>query len=733
MDNTKPWAPEAKMRQAILKGSMIEAYDEAINMLKSAPIKVDTTPIITNVQFMRSECKIMTASMVDGCQPPELDSLFAHMRENLHDLADNLSLVFAALDPNTPKRVRALADACTRVADISSLISEYRQLATLGSDGLGSIESLCNVLDTQKIAEHEAKELVSNLIGDTRLPVIDREFAVDALCHNLMTRHGRPTVLSLISALRVGELEPKVVGRIAVAIVADMISWPERWMTDRVLLESLDDLVDNDAEVADILRSIFIFFAKPRILPTVERFFNEDMAAEVNAMVSDLVNKVNKTDSSITISEEEADEIFGFKRKGFIDKMAKIEHWKKIGVDIGYTSTKGMRIFPFFRGEFMHWLRPFDPANPDIVKAVEHFADPDKVIRAVEGMDSLPDSDKYAIMLGFGGVDEATFNKLCDAASSADESDNMSNFVGKRVSEGCASALVSADGFVKDLYRAWMLRPDDFGYTPAFSSLCGALDGGLASHLFTDAAKLDYLGSSLVKYECWDEAVKVFATLCERNEADGTVDVNSLRKYAFSLIKVGRTEDGAEQLRRAEIIDDSDAWTKRILAECYVGLGKLSAAAYTVERAREAGTADAKMLAIAALCYTSMRKYDSALKCWTERADKAPSDADSALGIVRCLMQLGRDADAEERMGALLGDDDSAAALRLKALLATIRLKFTEANDILVKLARKEGCKSAVAVLEDDREMLEAHGITDASRLVLADRVRSACEDGGIE
>ena len=92
MDNSQPWAPEAKMREAILEGSLIRAYDEAIKFVKSANVKADLSLVITNLQYMRSECKLMTDSMVDGCVVPDLDTLFSRMRENLHDMADNLSL-----------------------------------------------------------------------------------------------------------------------------------------------------------------------------------------------------------------------------------------------------------------------------------------------------------------------------------------------------------------------------------------------------------------------------------------------------------------------------------------------------------------------------------------------------------------------------------------------------------------------------------------------------------------
>ena len=98
-------------------------------------------------------------------------------------------------------------------------------------------------------------------------------------------------------------------------------------------------------------------------------------------------------------------------------------------------------------------------------------------------------------------------------------------------------------------------------------------------------------------------------------------DAAIIRKYAYCLIKAGRDEDAIEQLRRAEIIDDSDIWTKRVLAECYAGLGRYAAAAYVVERANELGKADSKMLFIAASCNISLRRYDAAMQYYKSIAE----------------------------------------------------------------------------------------------------------------
>ena len=740
MDNSQPWAPEAKMREAILEGSLIRAYDEAIKFVKSANVKADLSLVVTNLQYMTSECKLMTDSMVDGCVVPDLDTLFSRMRENLHDMADNLSLVIAAATPDVPVRIRTLANSCSPVSDITALIADYKQMALVGSDGFEVIEPLCRVLDAQKIAEHEAKAIFNSLINDHELPELHRAYAVSALCHNIMSRHDRHLALSLISALRMGGLEPAVKGRCAVALIADMISWPRRWMTDRVLLDELDDLVeDSGSDAALLLRSVFVLFAKARMVDIVFQLLNADVVREVNNIVGNLIKAIidrkkvsGDAGVSITLSEDEAQEIFGFRQKAILDKFARLEQWKQMGIDVGYHSMKNMKDFPFFRNSFLHWLRPFDPSDAEVTDSVAHFDDKDDVLKSVAALSALPDSDKYSLTFSFKTASQELSQKLCEAIKNAELSADALSCAGETCPPAMSSELVAADGFVKDLYRAWKLRPDEFGYTPVFSSLTDVIEGGPVYHIFPSDSLQDKLGSLLVKFECWPEALKVFSSLCERSGADSASDAAIIRKYAYCLIKAGRDEDAIEQLRRAEIIDDSDIWTKRVLAECYAGLGRYAAAAYVVERANELGKADSKMLFIAASCNISLRRYDAAMQYYKSIAEAEPSNVEAACGVARCLLLLGRDDEAKEKISGL-AEVGSSATLAISAIYSAVTLCFSQAKDMLVAVAKEKGCAAAIAIINDNKDILLSHGISEGHVFVLADRVRAECDQLGIE
>lgn len=721
------WLPDSYACELIHRGAFVAALDR-LETLAGGSLDGEAKPLLLDkISDARADCQMMCRSLVDGVVSGSLDGLFSHMRQRLYSISDSLVLASASQSPAAPRRLKAMARQDSDMADIPALIADYKQVALLGSDGLGPVEELCQITDRQTISEFDSRQIFSSVVRDSALPATHRAFVLGTLCHNLVSRHNRAVALELCRALSADGLEPVVCGRAAVALAADLLAWPQRWTDDAELLASLDALSSADETAgAELVRYAIVSFAMQRLAATVEHIFEVEMQDEMDILVKKLIDK-NSSGGFINLSEDDAEEIFGLKGKKLLGSLAKIEEWKAKGVDVGFVSMKHLKAFTFFKGPVINWLRPFDPADPVVADSVSSLDAKlrDYVARSVSATTILPDSDKYSLLFGMKGMGDDTVKEYCRILSAGAD-------VASRYAEAHdygagldAEAVLSVNSFVKDLYRAARLCPGDFGCTEIFDTQCAFFSSGLYAHLFS-ASQLAAAGLRLVESRSWREAQQVYSILCANDGAD----VGSLRKYAFCLLKTSDTEAALEQLRKADIVDDSDIWTKRMIAESYISLGKYTQAAYAIEQTRQLAPSDPRVVRLSARCNELLRHFPSALSDWQSLAYKLPDDAEAAVGVARCLL-FGGNADGASE--ALDHCPDDVEADKVRSLLSVARLRFSEAKESLVSLARAIGADAAASCLTQAAGSLAQYGVSLSHVLILADAVADACRNAGIK
>lgn len=718
-DNTTRWEPEVAMCDAIHRGSFVEALDEAERVARASIAGEALANILSKIADVRADCQMMRMSLVDGMVSASLDALFSHTRQRIYALADTLRLASAAASPNAPLRLKSMARQDSDMADPTALIADYRQVALLGSDGLDPVEGLCEVIDRQNISEYEAKMLFQSVVRDSDLPEKHRLFVIGALAHNLVSRHNRALAQELVQTLMTPDLEPAIYGRVAMALAVDMVAWPSRWTDDPALLAQTDDLMaERNGTMAKILRHAIVSISLERLALTVEHIFEVDMQNEMSNLVRKLIDK-NPNGGTINLSEEDADEIFGFKSKKILGNLAKIEEWKARGVDVGFVTMKHLKTFPFFKKSVINWVRPFDPADPVIADSLSSLDAQlaDYVAKTISDNRILPDSDKYSLVFGTRGLNADMVKQYCNTMNLSEKQDAEDVSEADQADHFKASAYMAADGLIKDLYRGARLNADEFGPTDIFESQCEFFSSGLYAHLF-DNAHLAKVGLALVESRSWREAQCVYSILCA---ADGS-DANSLRKYAFCLLKTTDTEAALEQLRKADIVDDSDAWTKRMIAECYVDLGLFRQASFAIEQARQISPSDLRLTSLSARCNEVLRHYDAALNDWREVAYAQPDNGDAAVGLARCLIFTGSRDEAAE---ALANCPESAETAKARALLLVAQLKFSEAKTALTEVAKTVGADAAAYFLTQSADSMLRYGVTRSHILMIADAVRA--------
>lgn len=704
---------DAQMRDAAHRGALIDALDLAKQLVTDNLSGEQQADMLDKVYGIRTECQMTYDALTDGQVSKDMNDMFGYMRQRVYGLADALALAIADASPSGPRRLKDIAKRDSDMADIQTLIDDYKQMVMLGSDGFEPVENLCQVLDCQNISEPDAQLIFSAVVNNAELPQFHRAYVVSSLCHNLITRHNRALATELIkTVMTTTEEDPILRGRAAVAIAADMVAWPNRWTDDGELLNALKSLCTDETGGGFIVHHALIYIIRQRLVPIVEHILEVEMQDKMNLLVKRIIDK-NPKGGHIKITEDDAESLFGTDGEKVIDGLAKIENWRTQGVDVGFVSMKHMKSFAFFKYSLLNWLRPFDPADAAVANVLASFDDElrDAVAKSIFVMPFFPDSDRYSMIFCMTNFNAETAKEYCRNLPAYMGTDNEAGADGAPVKSIAASL-----SFVEDLYRAVRLRSDDFGPTDLFANQKEFFTSGLYSHVFFDDM-LQGLGRAIVECKAWPEAQELYSILCAKEGAS----VANIRKYAFCLLKTADTKAALEQLRKADLIDDSDAWTKRMMAECHIELGQYQQAAYVIEQLRAIAPSDARATTLSARCNEQLHKYDLALADWSEVAYTQPDNAEAAVGVARCMLFAGK---KDEVADALAKCPEGVETDKVRALLLTAQLKFSEARKLLASIAKTEGDKVAADLITQAVDCLISYGVSRRYVLMMADTVR---------
>ncbi len=730
----KKWAPDAPIRRALHEGSIYDAMAKAGKLIADS----HEDGLSQKIEDIIDNCLRLYNSYVDGSVSPDLDKTFETQLAEAHRVADAVVDVLALTDKESSARYKDIARQNANIADITELIAEYKQMAMLGVGDEASLLSLCNVLDCQRIEEHEVKVIFDLVVEDPELPIEHRMLVVGALAHNMISRHNAYLSVAMMASLRKMTDEPLLLGRMAVAVVADVLSWPERWGDNAVLLASLGEIVDGRDFVATVILNVFGNFAKTMVVGDVEKFFSSELVSELEKIVASLSKRaaeakdgnVESGSLSITLSSDDLKEMFGEGAESAIDKIKMIEQWKRQGVDVGFCSMRFMKLHHFFRTP-LNWLRPFCRGVEEVDAVFDKF-DPEvkeNVYTMLEGNPYQPDSDKYSVALSFAAMSNdvalAQSRTLKEAVANVNQKGEMSEDEDgfDAVDPSVKIAILSSDRFVKDLYRAYRLNKAFFGPTDAFACPQEAFDTKVGNVAFKERGILEALANNLSQFKCWEPAEKLWAMLINRQ--DGQLSQSKdMTNHAICLMKLGKYPEALEELKRVEIMDDSNPKVIRALSECYLAQENFKLASYRLEQLRGLEPDNQKILPMLAICYEGCKEPDKALNSWSEMVYLREDDYCAMAGKVRALLALGRDDDAEREVNKIPETDETLDTRGARALCHFVRYEFNSARDIFAVLSKKYGVEKVIALINMSRDMLLAHNISPRHIDLMTDCVR---------
>lgn len=716
--NAANWAPDADIRSRLDRWDNLGALKSAVEMGNLLARK----DIAETAQSIYDDIMMTTDYLIKGVKDPERPNLVGHIRERAYALTDVIRITAAGQSRRSPQRESLMAISDGERHNIEESIATYKQHALVG-DASTALTDLCHRLDLQWLEPHDVESIFTQVISDREITSSDRAFMVSALCHNNLTRHNRSIVLQSIGLLSSDKtLSEDIAGRLLLIILSDILAWPERWECDRHLPEALRVLVDCDDIIAPALRRILVGITKMRMVGPIEDFIEHGMTERILGFLKKHIDK-SKIDgkNEIRLHGDEAEDFIANEGRNFRNGIEKMQEWKAEGMDVEFSSVRHMKNGEFFR-ETVNWLRPFS-ADDINIPPTPKGRKPElqqKLISALANSVEMAESDKYSLLLSFQDTDNGIVRSYCNGAeeTNAMREDSISTYdAATKKYIGYSHAAVR---LIKDLYRGYKLRRPGFGDTNIFDDITRAIGSESLSIIMPHG---ETFGDRLVKYRCWAEALIVFGQMAET--AEGRSSAVIMRKYAMCLIRNGKDDEAVKALKQADLLDESDSWTKQSLARLMFSKGEYTSALFYLQSAKELKKPNRAMKIMEAECDERLGRHENALKIWEEMTYADEDDTEAQMGAAWCLLALGRRHEAGDAMNHVSAEEGGDEAKTIRALFAIIDGHITHGTSALRRLReRNEETKDLPNAMTQEimryKNILIKFGMTEVDVKLLA-------------
>jgi len=712
--------PFYQLHKQISKNDILHAVDslrKAVN-----PDKPDGFPDL--LDSIANDYSLMLDFMASGGADPQRAKILASLRFRLHDIADSIELA-SHLDKGDV-RTRPHEEArCDYIRNnVPSLVADYKQKSLTIPCGLDAMDILCRALDIQRLSESEVSLVFDYIIRDVDTPDAERAYAVGVLAHNIVFRHNIHLARHFVKAFADDALTGQTAARAAVTIVASILSHPYRWQEDDELLASLKQAAASNPRFNLLAKASFSMFAKTNITGEIERFFTEDMAQEISRLAENIMEHKDKVTSKIDPEEIEA--IFGADNNpSIIDKFSQLAKWQEDGADVNFATHSAMKTSDFFRPA-ANWFRPYDPDSSPVQYALQKI-EPEFRQRLADAIAQMPmpDSDKYSTANVLGRMSLPSAGDICQTFEEEGRRSVDARAANASIPPGTAAELLAADNFVKDLYRAFIIEPDLMGQSILFSQDNWQVQFDAVSVFFPSPSDADSLGRSLVKYNCWGAAARIYEKLLGDPPSS---DVTTMRKLALCLKRKGDDVDSLDILIHADSIDGSDAWTKQTIAQWQFENCEYARCLSSLVGAEQIKPLSPRLATIKGRCQLLLHKTSEALNTFLGLTFTAPDQGAGYQGAAQCQFLLGRPDEAVKYVGMLRENNvvESTDLLACEAILGLVSLAASNIPDAIAHFRHIDGVEVESLICNTNAALL-TYGLKQSDIDLFTEIVRRGC------
>ncbi|MBR5118064.1 MAG: tetratricopeptide repeat protein [Muribaculaceae bacterium] len=492
-------------------------------------------------------------------------------------------------------------------------------------------------------------EAITSLLGNDKLPAHLKSLVLSALMLGLSKFFDAAKLkLLLNSYVALADTDLKLRALINAVII--IFLYRNRIAIYSDVLAALKQLEDEPDFVSDI-QLIFTRLIHSRNTENISQKLHDIITPELNKMSSELLDKIKgKTPGTLDISDIEENPQWQewLDNSGITSKLEELNELQLQGGDVFISTFSKLKSLPFFN-ILSNWFLPYHDKSSIMKSAFGNKKHP--ITTFFTKMPFLCDSDKYSILLYTSSAPESQRNIIFH------QFDAQREQIQELQSEETQSVIKMRDNivnrYIQDLYRFFKLFSRRREFMSIFDTDIKLADVECLKPYISDTPTLSVIAEFYFKNGFYEDAIKYYREMVANRDADPHV----YQKIAFAQQSLGKHREALKNYSRYELVDSTDTWNTKQMAQCYRSLRDYDTAIEYYNKALDLSPQSVVLCLNLGHCYLDKGDYDNALQQYY-KADFMPKAKHRAWRpIAWCSLLTGKHEQAVNYYEKIINDD----------------------------------------------------------------------------
>ena len=654
-----------------LRNKLYEYLDskQLVLAFKTLRVMVDDTQkweLSEELNRLTTSYGYMLQYLSQGVLDPQRDNILSQILVDAYTLTDKTVISLAA---SQSTHIFYQREQQYKNLKLQNLVEEYIvaqnkiQLlssvdeANLDNDASTSLMRQCEALESDIFNKlwssfplnKDEEENVKALFANEQLPSHLKSLVLSALMLGLSKFFDAPKLILLLdSYCKLNDTELKL--RAIINAVIIIYLYRNRINAYKDVLTALKSLeIQSDFE--GDMQLIFTRLIHSRNTDNISRKLKDDIMPELQKLSPDLFNKIKgKTPGTIDISDIEENPHWQewLDKSGITRKLEEYNELQLQGGDVFISTFAKLKSYPFFN-TLSNWFLPYHDKCTAVTSAFGGKKHP--LTGLFKVMPILCDSDKYSMLLSIAAAPESQRNMMFQQFEAQRE--QLQELQNEEVQSVMKMRDNIVNRYIQDLYRFFKLYSRRREFKSIFDSDINLTDVECLKPYITHTPTLSVIAEFYFKNGFYDDAIKFYRLMVSNHDADPHV----YQKIGYSFQSLGKWREALRNYSRYELVDNSDVWNTKQMAQCYRSLHDHAKAIEYYSKALDISPQSVNLCLSLGHCFLDKGDYDKALQQYY-KADFMPKAKHRAWRpIAWCSLLTGKHEQAVNYYKKIISED----------------------------------------------------------------------------
>lgn len=611
-----------------LRNKLYEYLDskQLVLAFKTLRVMVDDTQkweLNEELNRLTTSYGYMLQYLSQGVLDPQRDNILSQILVDAYTLTDKTVISLAA---SQSTHIFYQREQQYKNVKLQNLVEEYIvaqnkiQLlssvdeANLDNDASTSLMRQCEALESDIFNKlwssfplnKDEEESVKALFANEQLPSHLKSLVLSALMLGLSKFFDAPKLLLLLdSYCKLNDTELKLRALINAVIIIYL--YRNRINAYKDVLTALKSLeIQSDFE--GDMQLIFTRLIHSRNTDNISRKLKDDIMPELQKLSPDLFNKIKgKTPGTIDISDIEENPHWQewLDKSGITRKLEEYNELQLQGGDVFISTFAKLKSYPFFN-TLSNWFLPYHDKCTAVTSAFGGKKHP--LTGLFKVMPILCDSDKYSMLLSIAAAPESQRNMMFQQFEAQRE--QLQELQNEEVQSVMKMRDNIVNRYIQDLYRFFKLYSRRREFKSIFDSDINLIEVDCLKPYITHTPTLSVIAEFYFKNGFYDDAIKFYRLMVSNHDADPHV----YQKIGYSFQSLGKWREALRNYSRYELVDNSDVWNSKQMAQCYRSLHDHAKAIEYYSKALDISPQSVNLCLSLGHCFLDKGEYDKALQ-----------------------------------------------------------------------------------------------------------------------